>query len=598
MLKKIFSGYYSRMLLFCSIAVCTVSIALYLFGSTMISQQERTEYLKNYDIELSNLSNILSAKENALANTLAPVFSSSSRYQSLCELYNDRTLSVSSANYSIIQMLREICQYDQYCRGVLLRTGNGRLFQYNPSYDTLVPLTLNLAAGITFTPYQLQVLSDDQLIALSDEYEKPADHVFGLSSTLFDYRGTSMLPLGQLIILYSTAEFTNSITAAHLDDAGSFILADNDGNILFSSEGNYSSSDELLFPEVFDTSVQSGSRSLDGKTHFFSVSRNEEYDYLAFYQVSAELVGKRSSLRILAALVFLICFASILFYGFTLYRSDKKIKAIQAGMSRVGQNNLDYRLEVPKSKDEFTEIIQSFNGMCDELQKNVEKAYLYEISQKKAELYAMQTSINPHFLYNTLEQIRVQVMQGHYGNASRMILLLSKMYRNQTRRNLYVSVGEELNLCENLINLYMYRFGNFEYEFVIDNALKIYGIPKNTLHPLVENYFTHGLVAGRDDNLLTISVHSILHNGTPWLEFRIDDNGTSVSPEELAVLEEKLSQPVLARQEDNGFALSNVNARLKLVFGEESRLFLSESSDGNGFRVTFRIPPILPENLM
>ena len=121
--------------------------------------------------------------------------------------------------------------------------------------------------------------------------------------------------------------------------------------------------------------------------------------------------------------------------------------------------------------------------MCDELQHNIEKAYLFEISQKKAELYAMQTSINPHFLYNALEQIRVQITQGKYSDASQMLLLLSKMYRNQTRRTLYVSIGEELNLCENLINLYMYRYGNFDYEFFIGNSLKIYGIPKTHYSP-------------------------------------------------------------------------------------------------------------------
>ncbi|MCR2023793.1 histidine kinase, partial [Blautia pseudococcoides] len=223
--------------------------------------------------------------------------------------------------------------------------------------------------------------------------------------------------------------------------------------------------------------------------------------------------------------------------------------------------------------------------------------YLYEISQKKAELYAMQTSINPHFLYNTLEQIRVQIMKGQYSDASQMLLLLSKMYRNQTRRNLYVSIGEELNLCENLINLYMYRYGNFDYEFIIGGSLKIYGIPKNTLQPLIENYFVHGLVPDRDDNFLTVSVQPVKQNGENWLEFYIDDDGYSISSEDLAALEEKLSQPVLNRNEDNGFALSNVNTRLMLVFGKDSGLHVSRGFGNHGFRVTFRIPPMLPETL-
>ena len=178
-----------------------------------------------------------------------------------------------------------------------------------------------------------------------------------------------------------------------------------------------------------------------------------------------------------------------------------------------------------------------------------------------------------------------------------MLLLLSKMYRNQTRRNLYVSIGEELNLCENLINLYMYRYGNFDYEFIIGGSLKIYGIPKNTLQPLIENYFVHGLVPDRDDNFLTVSVQPVKQNGENWLEFYIDDDGYSISSEDLAALEEKLSQPVLSRNEDNGFALSNVNTRLMLVFGKDSGLHVSRGFGDHGFRVTFRIPPMLPETL-
>ena len=116
--------------------------------------------------------------------------------------------------------------------------------------------------------------------------------------------------------------------------------------------------------------------------------------------------------------------------------------------------------------------------MCDDLQRNVEKAYLYEIAQRKAELYAMQTSINPHFLYNALEQIRVQILKSNSAAASHMLLLLSKMYRNQTRRNLYITIAEECSQSENLINFYMYRYGDFEYNLTSTVPSRFTGFPK------------------------------------------------------------------------------------------------------------------------
>ncbi|WP_281550132.1 sensor histidine kinase [Murimonas intestini] len=105
------------------------------------------------------------------------------------------------------------------------------------------------------------------------------------------------------------------------------------------------------------------------------------------------------------------------------------------------------------------------------------------------------------------------------------------------------------------------------------------------------------MVLDRDDNMLTISIQSVRKDDKDWLEFSIEDNGASITPEELKTLEEKLSQPVLSRDEDNGFALSNVNSRLKLVFGEESRLHPQVGSQGKGFRIVFAIPPVLPEDL-
>lgn len=74
-----------------------------------------------------------------------------------------------------------------------------------------------------------------------------------------------------------------------------------------------------------------------------------------------------------------------------------------------------------------------------------------------------------------------------------MILLLSKIYRSQTNRSMYVSIGAELEACENFMVLYQYRFRNFEYEFDVPSGLLPYGLPKNTLQPLIENYFVHGI---------------------------------------------------------------------------------------------------------
>ncbi|MCR2018930.1 hypothetical protein NSB04_04105, partial [Blautia pseudococcoides] len=73
MIKKLASGYYSKMLLICIITVCTVTVSLFLLSSRLIKEQEKNDFLKDYDIVISNLSAILTARQNSMANTLAPV---------------------------------------------------------------------------------------------------------------------------------------------------------------------------------------------------------------------------------------------------------------------------------------------------------------------------------------------------------------------------------------------------------------------------------------------------------------------------------------------------------------------------------------------
>lgn len=599
MLKRFKNSYYSKIMMVCIAAVCIITAVMLPLCSSLIHRQERSEDLKNYDLTLSSLASSFISRQDTLAASLTPLFADDKSYDALCGLYRYHSKKV-PAEYSstVSELLSSVCFSDPYCCGALLLTVTGHLYQYNSVNETLVPLTLR-GLEKSLTHYELQIFTDSQLDMLSMDLEKPTDHLYGISTSVFDDHDGTVDYLGALIFLYSTSEYENLISSAGLYDASTFTLLDAQQNVIFSSDNDYSSAEGLLLNNTPAEAVAQASFSgtLLGESYYASTLYNSRYDFYTAYQVPSSLFTHSDILRILTVLSVCICLAAILLYLIAFRISDRKIHSIQQGMSLVGMNNLDYRLPVPNGNDEFAQIARSFNRMCDALQRNVEKAYLFEIAQRKAELYAMQTSINPHFLYNALEQIRVQILKGGYSDASQMLLLLSRMYRNQTRRNLYITVAEECSQSENLINFYMYRYGDFEYEFDIHSSVKLYGLPKNTLQPLIENYFVHGFLPDSDENLLTISAQPLCRGGNLWISICVENNGASISENDLAILKKKLSSPVLSRSEDNGFALSNVNHRLKLVFGEESGLNPGIGSNGRGFAVQFCIPAVLPEDL-
>jgi len=590
-------SYYAKISLIC---ICIVSIVTGVFSYLcygLISRQNVSEHLSDYNILINNQSSALSSRLASFSSFFHPVFNDPEAYGAFCALYLSPNGSLPNETMDVLlETLNTLCASDPYCCGMLLLTRTGRLYQYDTKYVSLIPLNF-VRTTFQFTPYQLQMITDSQIAGMSGGMELPTSHVYGLSGTLFRYKNDFLENLGYMIALYSTEEFNNILASSGLENTAEFTIADASFSVLYSSAGEYGSTDagNLLAQPCRDTINNARLISAAGEDYYISSLYQNSCNYYTVYLLPAENIPLSTAQTFLLLFCLLLPLLCVLLYSMVFRSSGRKVKNILNSMEIVGRNNLSYRMAVPKGNDEFVSITHSFNHMCDELQKNVENVYLFEISQRKSELYAMQTSINPHFLYNALEQIRVQILSGSGDKAARMLLLLSKMYRYQTRRNLFISIAEECAQTENLINLYSYRINDCEYEIRVDNAAKKYGIPKNLLQPLIENSFVHGFAPEQDDGMIIIT--AAFPEGAEEICFTIEDNGRSVTPEELEILRDKLRQPVMSREEADGFALSNVNNRLKLVFGERACLKLSAGEEHTGFRVSFSIPPVLPETL-
>ncbi len=597
MIHKLMKSYYARISLICIFIVSIVTGTLSYLCYNLVSRQNVSEHLSNYNVLISNQSAALSSRITSFSDFFYPVFNNSEAYAALCELYLSPNGILPNETMDILlNTMNSLCASDSYCCGILLLTKTGRLYLYDTKYVSLIPLNF-VRTTFRFTPYQVQIITDSQISELSSNMELPAAHVYGLSGTLFRYKDNLLDNLGYIIALYSTEEFNNILTPSGLENSAVFTITDDSNAVIYSSDGEYKDSAIENLQAKNKRNIVNNVRliSSGGEDYYVSSLYQNTYNYCTTYILPVKNIPLSTAQSFLLLFCLLLPLLCILLYSMVLRSSGRKVRNILNSMEIVGRNNLSYRMAVPKGDDEFASITHSFNHMCDELQKNVENVYLFEISQRQSELYAMQTSINPHFLYNALEQIRVQILSGEGDKASRMLLLLSKMYRYQTRRNLFISIAEECAQMENLINLYSYRISDCEYEIYVDNTAKRYGIPKNILQPLIENSFVHGFSPEQENGMITITAR--FPEGSGEICFTVEDNGRSVTPDDLELLREKLRQPVMNRDEENGFALSNVNNRLKLVFGENACLNLSVGENGIGFQVSFSIPPVLPEEL-
>lgn len=590
---KMFKGFYSRIVLICIGITCTVSVVLASMIGSVAAGQERLLTLKKYDIAINDLYSSFYAGHRGFRNSFKPLFESPAQYAYLTDLLRGGATrqQEDAARANVAALLNAVNEKDDSSLGILLRSeSTGTMYLYDPHLRSVKQISPDSAFPDS-KPFTRISIGSAALESMGVRLHNMGNSLYGLGGTLIDDTIAGAV-VGQMVILYSVSDFVDILDRHHLDPESIISITDEEGSVIFRSYGPYDFSEDIILAQ--DSSGEHQTVSADNGKWEVARLENRQYGFSVSYQVLAPKSGVYSLMFLLAAS---ICVFSVLAYSLALRSTVRKVRMIQKGMIRISAHDLDYRIPDPGNDDEFAQIIRGFNDMCDRISQNVQKLYIRELEQKKAELYAMQTSINPHFLFNTLELIRVHILHGSPQDGSRMLLLLSKIYHSQLGQSMNVSLAEELEHCENLIILHQYRFGNFEYFVDIPGELVQCGIPKNTLQPLIENYFVHGLNPESDDNLLTITAERVLRGGENFACITVEDNGRSISVEKLNELRQRLKNSVINQDSYEGFALHNVNSRLRIVFGEGSGLTLGYAHEDKGFKIEMLFRIRSPEEL-
>lgn len=216
-----------------------------------------------------------------------------------------------------------------------------------------------------------------------------------------------------------------------------------------------------------------------------------------------------------------------------------------------------------------------------------------QLLQKQAELDALQSQINPHFLYNTLDTIRGQALEEGCQIAPDMIEALSTLLRYTiSHRDDMVPLRQELRSIENYMKIQKFRFSNrFSYVTKIEddmNDLLALRIPKLTLQPLIENAIFHGIESLLSGGLIQVEIYTTQSR----LVINVTDNGVGMDEEQLQRLREKLASSSFtplaeASPRGSGLAITNVNARIQLLFGQKYGVqVFSTKGIGSQFQVS------------
>lgn len=248
-------------------------------------------------------------------------------------------------------------------------------------------------------------------------------------------------------------------------------------------------------------------------------------------------------------------------------------------------------IEQEETHDEIGQLQSEFNRMTLQIKSLIHDVYIadiqrknLEIERRKAQLNALQSQINPHFLFNSLETIRMRSLIKNETETAKIIHNMAKLLRSSLTWNKdRITVEEELEFINCFLEIQQYRFGDrLTYRLDVDpNALKVV-IPKMVFLPFVENASIHGIEPMKDGGEIVIAIRLVFN----YLEFSIRDNGVGMNPEQVERI-----YGYLESNEELGerIGVQNVIYRLKMLYGDQFRLFI-DSAPGKGTFVRITLP--------
>jgi two-component system sensor histidine kinase YesM len=287
-------------------------------------------------------------------------------------------------------------------------------------------------------------------------------------------------------------------------------------------------------------------------------------------------------------LLFVLVFV-LLISAFMSAKISQPIKRLEKSMRKVEQGEFDIHIAV-RGDDEVGRLSRRFNLMVVRIRLLMEQSTREQEAIRKSELEVLQSQINPHFLYNTLNSVVRMAGSGKSEDVITMITSLSKFFRISLSRGKHIiTVQEELEHIRNYLIIQKIRYKNkFKYEITTEDEALSCKTLKLILQPLVENAIYHGIEMMADQGFIRISASVV--NGR--LLFQVCDNGLGIPG---GKLRELLSGSGVKSDEGSGVGVKNVHERIQLTYGAEYGLEI-ESELEEGTTVKLWIPLVKEED--
>ena len=397
--------------------------------------------------------------------------------------------------------------------------------------------------------------------------------------------------LGALVLLIKEANISSLFR--NLPDSSSryFYITNEKRQILSSSssKGIYEdfSSYAGIDPTKYKTLAETGSQIFSiNNTDFLFICKSSPalnwkvINLIPLENLTLDHVVILHNILIISIVVFIL---SVVFSILCTSTVTAPIQRLVDKMKSASAGKLDISVSY-SSNDELAVLYNQFNLMMQKIQTLLNDIYEEQNAKQKMEVQLLQSQINPHFLYNTLNTIKSLIELDMKETAVKAVSAMSTFYRNSLSKGQFIiPLRQELILTEQYLYIQNLRYMDFvDYEITYESSWEDHGaeIPKLTIQPVVENIFVHGLT----NQMCHIHLNVSIKNNTIYIS--ISDNGSGIPREKLTELNRSIRDFKTARY---SFGLPSINHRISLLYGENYGLTI-KSSPENGTTVTIAIP--------
>lgn len=258
---------------------------------------------------------------------------------------------------------------------------------------------------------------------------------------------------------------------------------------------------------------------------------------------------------------------------------SRPIHVIHEAMEQVQEGNLDTHVDMDRP-DEFGELAENFNIMTDRISFYMEERVQREKELNETQIAMMQSQLNPHFLYNTLDTMKWVAKANHIPELATLAAKLAKILRTSISNAQFITLREEMSLVESYAEIQKIRFhGRFDFQYEINPETEKIMVPKLIVQPIVENAVIHGLADAEEGHIFVRA-----YSEREELVIEVSDDGCGISDEVIKRLGNRDKE-----QRNGHIGFYNVDTIIRLYYGKDYGLKAERLSCG-GTKVTIRLP--------